>query len=414
MGISFDEVGKLIISLSAFGTVVFAALILLFGSFIKKRVAFFGKYCIPVPVIGGIAFALLNLFFHQTGMIGVELNKAYQNDFQFLFFTTIGFGASFGILKKGGTKLIIYFILTACMILLQSGIGILGASIAGIDPIFAIVCGPASLAGGHGSVAAYGAMLEDMGHNGSLLVGLAAATFGLVVGSFSGGPLCGRLIRIHNLKNEDTTASYADVDNDMRNAMGEVATFEVTTLSIIKHIALLGGFVVVGNYLVGIAKASWGFAFPGFLGGVLIAIIVRNILDVKPFLEIDQRIVDKISEISLGLFLAMALVSLNLWELFDLALPMLIILSLEVVFTLSFIYFIVFYCLGRNFDAAVMCAGFTGHSFGATPNGIANMESVSEKYGISRLAFLIVPLVGGFLQDLILVPVNVFLINYLG
>ena len=413
MSIFFNEANQLVFSLGALASVILAILVLLLGGFIKKKVAFLQEYCIPAPVIGGILFALLNLFFHQTGLVSISLDKAYQNDFQYLFFTAIGFTASLALLKKGGSKLIIYFVLTGCVIVLQGIIGVGGAFLMGQDLVFGIITGPAPLAGGHGSAAAYAKMLEDMGHSGSMVVGMAVATFGLIIGSFAGGPLCGRLISKYRLESSDKDATMQEIKDNMRDIQAQ-DTPSTDPHSIFIHIAFLGTFVVIGGYIFNIIGDTFSFKFPGFTGPIVMAILMRNILEIKPIIKINQAMIDKIGEISLGIFLSMALISLNLWELFDLAIPMLVILALDVIVILSFIYFVVFRVLGKNFDAAVMCAGMTGHAFGATPNGIANMESVSEKYGISRVAFLIVPIVGGFLQDLILVPFNIYLINLLG
>lgn len=406
--------GALSLTFSAFGTVTVAVLVLLLGGWVKKKVPFCQKYCLPAPVIGGVIFALVNLILHQTGIVSITLATAYQNDFQFMFFTIVGFGASIALLKRGGGKLIKYFLLVGLLIVGQSVVGVFASDLAHVPRIFGILCGPASLAGGHGSVAAYGQMLEDMGYTGSLVVGMAAATFGLITGSLFGGPLADRLIRKNNLKNTDLESKLSDVQNEAAEITSSGTSKSVNVQSIFVHIAVIGIFMTLGNYLGNILGSLTGVSLPGFVGPMIIAFIARNLNERIHFININDAILDKMSAISLGIFLSMVMISLHLWELFALALPMMIILGIELVFTLLFIYFVVFRVMGKDFDSAVMCSGLTGHGLGATPNGIANMESMSEKYGVSKLAFLIVPIVGGFLQDIFLVPINVFLINWLG
>lgn len=407
------------ITFSAFGTVTLAVFVLLLGVLIKKRWKFAQKYCIPTPVIGGIVFAVFNLICHATGLIHLTLNTAYQNDFQFMFFTIVGFGASIGLLKKGGKKLIIYFIMVGVLICTQSVIGVFGAKLTGLHPVFGIVCGPAPLCGGHGSVAAYAQMLEDMGYDGTMVTGMAAATFGLVIGSFFGGPLGERLIRKNKLTTPvGLTAEQALKDSE--EAAGNEQSAPVTSNSIFAHIALIGGFMVVGGvvgtYLSkGLGAITGGsITLPGFCGPMIVAFIVRNINEKAHWFQINDKILAGMEDISLGIFLSMAMIGLNLWQLVDLALPMLIILVVEAVFTLAIIYFVVFRLLGKDYEAAACCSGLCGHAFGATPNGVANLGAISDRFGYPKLAYVIVPIVGGFLQDLLLVPVNVFLINLLG
>lgn len=414
--------GSLNLQFGAFGTVILAVLTLLLGNAVKKHSGFCRKYCIPSPVIGGVLFALLHLLFYLTGMLELNLDTAYQNDMQYMFFTIVGFGASFSLLKKGGKKLILYFILTGILILLEACIGILGAKITGISAIYGIICGPAPLAGGHGSVAAYGEMLEGAGYQGAMVTGMAAATFGLIAGSFFGGPLCSRLIRRNKLKTPSTAVQTKASVSLSENASGDAssANTEITMHSVFTHLALIGSFIVLGGILgnhlsIGLGTLTGGkISLPGFCGPMLVAFVVRNVNEKFHFLVPNDKILHIMEELSLGIFLSMAMISLKLWELVELAVPMVIILILELTAVLAFIYLLVFRLLGRDYEAAACCAGLCGHSFGATPNGIANLKSVSEQFGYPAMAFLIVPIVGGFLQDIFLVPVNVFLINLFG
>lgn len=418
---SFQLVGgSLNLQFGAFGTVILAVLTLLLGSAIKKHSGFCRKYCIPSPVIGGVLFALLHLLFYLTGTLELTLDTAYQNDMQYMFFTIVGFGASFSLLKKGGKKLILYFVLTGTLILLEACVGIFGAKLTGISDIYGIICGPAPLAGGHGSVAAYGEMLEEAGYQGAMVTGMAAATFGLIAGSFFGGPLCSRLIRKNKLKTPGTSVQTGAPSSESESYESVSPNNEISMQTIFTHLALIGTFIVLGgilgNYLsTGLGRLTGGkITLPGFCGPMLVAFVVRNINEKLHLLTLNDKILHVMEELSLGIFLSMAMISLKLWELVELAIPMVIILVLELTAVLAFIYFLVFRLLGKDYEAAACCAGLCGHGFGATPNGIANLGSVSEQFGYPAMAFLIVPIVGGFLQDIFLVPVNVFLINLFG
>ncbi len=405
--------GSFLLEFTAFGTVIIAVLTLLLGYKIKKHVKFCQKYCLPAPVIGGTLFALVNLLFYLTGNINIVLDSTYQNDMQFMFFTIVGFGASFSLLKKGGKKLICYFLLTGTLIIIEAIVGIAGAQLTKIPLVYGLLCGQIPLAGGHGSVAAYGEMIEAMGYSGGLVVGMAAATFGLLIGSFFGGPLCTRLIRKYNLSVPGGKAEQVleEISSDSTEAP------PITAQDIFKSLVLIGTFMVIGGILGeylgnGLSVLTGGnISLPGFCGPMLVAFIVRNINEKAHLFTINERILNAMEDFSLGIFLTMAMISLKLWELASLAIPMLVILLIETIIVLLFIYFIVFRFLGKDYNAAACCAGLCGHGFGATPNGIANLVSVSERFGYPKLAFIIVPIVGGFLQDIFLVPVSIFLIN---
>lgn len=402
------------LALGPFGTVTLAVLVLLFGNFVKKRINFLERYCLPAPVIGGVIFSLVNLILNQTGLLDINLTSIYQNDFQFMFFTIVGFGASVSLLKVGGSKLVKYFFATGFLIVFQNIFGLLAAKFVGVSSAVGLIASGIPLAGGHGSVAAYGQMLEDMGHSGILVAGMSAATFGLIVGSILGGPISNRLITKNNLKRMDIDNSSSDIKQEVSSIINGDSKKPINVHAIIFHIGLIGVFMTLGNYFGNTVAKLMDISLPGFVGPMFLAFIVRNTNDKFNLFEFNQSILDKMSTISLSIFLSMAMISLKLWELLDLAIPLIIILAIVTTLTIIFIYFVVFRVLGKDYDAAVMCAGLVGHGLGATPTGIANMESVSEKHGTSKLAFLIVPIVGGFLQDMFIVPVTVFLINVFG
>lgn len=406
MGFSMVE-GILNLNLNAISTVALAALLLLIGGKIKRLIPVFEKICLPTPVIGGVLFALLNLVFRQTNIFYINLDVTYQTDFQLIFFTIVGFGASIALVKKGGVKLVIYLVITGALLAAQGFVGMATAKAAGVSPAFGIICGPMSMAGGHGTAAAYGEMLESAGYTGALTAAMAAATFGVISGSILGGPLCDVLVRRHKLSNPDALMIHpAATDDEIK-----VEKKGLTVNHVFYHIALILGFIAVGKYVGSLLGTIFNASIPGFVGPMIVAFVVRNIDNSLHFLKVDEDFLDKMSDFALGLFLSMALMSMNIWELLDLAVPMLMILSVQVIFTVAVTYFLVFRLLGSDFHAAAMCAGLIGHGLGATPNAVANLNGVADKYGRSNLAFLIVPIVGGFLQDVFAVPLMVYFVN---
>ncbi len=404
------EEGIFTINLSAIATVAVALLMLLLGQSIKHRVEFFRKYCIPAPVIGGVIFAFLNLLLHQTNLVNIVMDSSYQGDMQNLFFTCVGFGITFSLAKKGGSRLVKYFIMAAILAVLQGAVGVVTAKAVGAEEWLGLMCGPAALSGGHGNAAAYGSILDGMGHSASV-VGMAAATFGLVSGGFFGGPLAERLIRKNNLvKNsnaeEDALADHF-ADQKVENGL-------ITTHEIFKHVALLATLLGLGIMIKFGFKQLWNISIPDYAGSALLACIVANINEKAQFFKVNGKIMSGIQDFTLGVFLSIAMISLKLWQLIGLAIPMLIILCVGLIVTLAFLNFLVFPVCGKDFDAAIMCAGMAGHGLGASPTGFANMDSVTQKYGESKISYLCVTVVGGILMDWVLLVLNTTMVSLFG
>ncbi len=395
LNITFDNVGTLAV----------AILLLLLGYLIREKVKFFNKFCIPAPVIGGLILSLLSLVFWKTGALAINLDTTFQSPFMLAFFTTVGLGASFDLLKKGGKLLIVYWLLSGVLGLTQNIIGIGMASVLNIDSMYGLMCGAISMVGGHGAAASFGQSAVDAGHNGALVVALAAATFGLISGGLAGGPLAKRLIDKNNLTpSPDNYEVHEITENTTRQ--------EVTTKIMFGHMALITVCMTFGGIIGKAITGLTGLSLPSYIGAMFLAVFVRNINEKIGFYKsFDGELVGKIGDISLGVFLSMALMSLKLWELSGVAGPMLIILIVQVTFILLYAYFIVFRLLGKNFDAAIMCAGMIGSGLGATPNAMANMGSVTEKYGPSKRAYMIVPIVGAFLIDIITMPGIIWFYN---
>ena len=372
-------------------TVGFAIILLLLGRWIKKKVNFFEKFFIPAPVIGGTLFSIILLIGHQTETFTFTFNDDIKNLLMIAFFTTVGFSASLKILKKGGIGVALFLLAAVILVILQDIIGPVLAKALGINPLLGLAAGSIPLTGGHGTSGAFGPYLEDLGATGATVVAVASATYGLIAGCLIGGPIARRLMIKNNLK---PTESKEGVDNSLLGSATEVT--EESLFSAVVYVGIAMGIGALINNML--AKA--GIKFPVYLMGMVVAAIIRNILDFNqkqlPFTEIGI-----VGNISLSLFLSMALMSMKLWQLIDLAIPLIIILLVQTVLMAFFAYFITFNIMGRDYDAAVMSTGHCGFGLGATPNAMANMETFTRSNGPSVKAFFIIPIVGSLFIDFI-------------
>lgn len=364
----------MLIQLDMAQTVALAAVFLVIGKLIKNRVPVLSRYFIPSPIIGGLVFALIALYGHQTQSFSIEL---YDNMRAFLlmaFFTTIGFSASFEMLKKGGVGVALFLVAAVLLLTLQNIIGAGLAYVMGASPLLGLAAGSISLTGGHGTSAAFGPLLESYGVTGALPAAIAAATWGLVAGCVIGGPVGSRLMRKHGLKGPRQRAAVSMP----APTMGVSATQENTTpqkeplfdLSMYS-VLLLAVCMGLGSMLIEWLQTK-GVTLPAYLGSMLIAVVVRNIIDWRGF-RFPQAQLDAIGSVSLGFFLVMALMSMKLWELADVAGPLLVILIVQTVVMFLFATYVTFRIMGKDYDAAVMAAGHCGFGMGATPNAMANM-----------------------------------------
>jgi len=396
------------LSLDLFSSMAIVMLMLLFGNIVRRHVKFFRTYCIPDPVIGGFAFALIMLFLNQTGLLQVKLDMSLQNLFMYAFFVTIGLGTSLGMMKKGGKTLIIYLIVCWSLAFIQNGLGAGLAILLGVDPLLGLAAGAAALEGGHGMAAAMTPPMEAAGGVGALTVGMAAATYGLIAGSLLGGPVGNWLIKRHKVKIETDQSDWEKLDSDDDKASREPIT---------GHSILMMMTVVFVILLFGTNIARWiteitGFTVPGHVFSLFVGLIYRFANDRVKLVKMNFHTVDAISHVSLVLFLTMAMMGLKIWELYELAIPLIIMLVIQTVVIILIAAFILFKALGKDYDAALLCAGFIGHGLGATANGLAVMDAVSSKYGVfSKKAFIIVPVAGSMLIDIVGVPAIVFFTN---
>ncbi|MDU1583529.1 MAG: sodium/glutamate symporter [Peptoniphilus harei] len=394
------ENGILNINLDSILTLALAVIVLLVGYGVKNRSAFLRKYCIPAPVVGGFLFMFITFIGYKTNSFNFAYENVFQSTFMLAFFTTVGLGANLKILKSGGKLLIIYWLLCGLLSLVQNTIGIGVSKAVGLESAYGMLASSVSMIGGHGAAMSYGSTFAKMGYEQAPVVGAAAATFGLIFGVLIGGPLGRRLIVKNDLKPIDDNFDSSALDNLFKEEK-----VELTNLDIIKNVAAIIICMALGTLVSKQIGKLIDMDFPDYVGAMFIAVILRNLNEKAHFYKFNGNLVDGIGDVMLNLYLALALMTLKLWELQDLMGGVLVVLICQVIFMLIYSYFVVFRVLGKNYDAAVMCAGLCGHGLGATPSAIVNMTAINEEYGMSRKAMMIVPIVGAFLVDIIYQPI---------
>ncbi len=390
------------VSLDMMQTVALAALVLFAGYGIRRKVGVLDRFNIPAPVVGGFVFAAVALALRQTGVLAFEFDTRLQSPFMIAFFTAIGLGASLGLLKIGGRQVLLFWGLASLLAVLQNAVGVGLANLLGVNPLLGLITGSITMTGGHGTGAAFGKLMEEQyNFPGAVTLAMAAATFGLVSGGLLGGPVGTKLMSRYGLRSTNGTAEpaaaaieHAALDEEINTepaGKAPTAYLLLQTLTIILACMWAGGLLSawLGRFIT----------LPGYIGAMLVAAVLRNVADATGRLRIESRVVDDLGTIALSLFLTMALMSLRLWELLDLAAPMLVILVFQVAMMGAFAYWITFRVMGRDYDAAVMAGGHCGFGLGATPNAVANMESLVQRFGSAPRAFLVVPMVGAFFID---------------
>jgi ESS family glutamate:Na+ symporter len=391
-----------IIDLDATQTAALSGVVLFVGYGVRRRINVLDRFNIPAPVVGGFLFAAVALLLRQTGVVAFEFDTALQMPLMIAFFTTIGLGASLALLRVGGPQVLLFWGIASLLALLQNGVGVGIARLIGVNPLLGIITGSMTMTGGHGTGAAFGKLLEDQyAFPGAVTLAMAAATFGLVAGGLLGGPVGTRLIRRNHLEPAPdaappppATLTHAALDEEIDTepeGRPPTAYTLAKTLTIIL-VAMWGGSLIsewLGQYAT----------LPAYIGAMLCAAVFRNVADSTGVLRIEQRTVDDIGTIALALFLSMALMSLKLWELMNLALPMLLILLVQTAMMATFAFYVTYRFMGRDYDAVVMASGHCGFGLGATPNAVANMTSLVERFGLAPRAFLVLPMVGAFFID---------------
>ena len=395
------------IEFNIIGTLILSIVLYLFGNFLTKKIFILNKFCIPPPVVGGLLFSLLVFILKSLNIINITMNTFLMPYFMSFFFTIVGLNVSFKLLTKGGKVLIIYWMLCATLGLCQNIITYIFAKIININPLLALMCGNISMEGGHGYSLAFGTTIESLGIHNACNVGFASATLGLIMGGLVGGPVAKFLIDKHKLKSN--SISSTSKNNNITNSN----LLETKDTIFFEQVLVVLLCITLGDLIARLIKTYTNIVIPSIVGCILIAVIFRNINDKIRFIKLDFNLLNFLEELSLGLFLTMALMSIDFYTLSDILGPILIIVITQVVFLILFSSTVCFNLLGKNYDAAVIISGLLGHGLGATPNALANMSSITEKYGCCDTAYLVVPLVAAFLLDLFNMPCILFFINIL-
>lgn len=379
------------LSLDMYQTLALAVAVLAFGSWLKKKARFLDKFCIPSPVVGGLVFAVLSCVLHSLGALEFKFDETLKGICMVAFFTSVGFQANIKVLKSGGISLVVLLLCVLTLILAQNGISIGLSKLLGVSPLVGLSTGSISMVGGHGTAGAFGPVLEDFGMEGATTLCTAAATFGLVAGSLMGGPLGRRLILRHDLvktaKNEDPTELKEEKAKQKR-AVNRYA-------KAVYQIAIAMG---VGT-LISTLLSKTGITFPIYIGAMIVAAVMRNFAEFTNKYNVHMGEVNDIGGICLSLFLGIAMITLKLWQLANLAMPLFILLCAQTILMFIFAYFIVYNLMGRDYDAAVLSAGVCGFGMGATPNAMANMQALTNKFVPAVKPYLLIPIVGSMFAD---------------
>lgn len=391
------------IQLDMYQTLAVAVLVLLLGNYLKKKIYFLQKFCIPAPVIGGLIFAIMTCICYVTGIAEFSFDDTLREVCMVFFFTSVGFQANLKVLKSGGKSLIVFLGLVIVLIILQNLTAVGLAKLLNLNPLIGMCTGSIPMVGGHGTAGAFAPVLEDLNIKGATTICTAAATFGLIFGSLIGGPLGKRLIEKHSLlntaANEDDSLLVEDEKKHERHTnMYADAVFQL--------ILAIG----VGTIFTMLLTKT-GLTFPIYIGAMLAAALMRNICEYTGIATIHMGEINDLGGISLSLFLGMAMITLRLWELASLALPLVILLAAQVLLIIIFTYVIEFNIMGRDYDAAILVSGTCGFGTGATPNAMANMQAVCDQYVPSIKAYLLIPLVGSLFADFLNSLVITFFIN---
>lgn len=393
------------VSLDMYQTLAVAVVALLIGAWLKTKIKILDRLCIPSPVVGGLLFSIITCVLYVTNVIDFAWDDTLKNVCMVIFFTSVGFQANIKVLKSGGKALIILLFVVLFLIEAQDFLAIGVATMLGIDPMIGLATGSISMVGGHGTAGAFGPVLEDLGITGATTVATAAATFGLVAGSLVGGPIGNRLI-----KKKDLLKTRVPVDDSALVEEEEKHHRSISQYAPAAYqLAIAMGLGTLVSYLLSLT----GMTFPIYIGAMIIAAIMRNIAEYTGKIEIHIGEINDLGGICLSLFLGIAMITLKLWQLADLALPMIILLTCQVIFMVLYARFVVFNVMGRDYDAAVLTAGSCGFGMGATPNAMANMQVLTDKYGPSVKAFLLIPLIGSMYADFVNSLSITFFINLL-
>ena len=391
-------------------TMALVSIVFYIGKYIRNKFSILSKYCIPPSVVGGFIFALLILIFKLTDIATINLDTTLQSIFMTAFFTSIGFTASIKILRKGGIKVFTFLGLAILLVILQNVLGISLAALFNLNPLLGLCTGSIPMVGGHGTAGSFGPMLEEIGIHGATTVSVASATFGLIMGSIIGGLVARGLIHNHKLSTVH--------DENSQNPPSEVGDYNEENHNILSFKKLTNGacllFIAMGlGSVVSDLIQKSGLTFPSYIGAMLVAAVIRNVYDFRGK-QIVEKEIETLGGLCLSFFLTMALMGLKLWQLFDLALPLMIMLFAQVLLVGLFAYFITYRVMGKNYEAAVFSSATCGFGMGATPNAIANMDELTNRYGFVHTPYFVVPIVGCLFIDFVNSAIITIFINFVG
>ena len=401
----------------AFGTIVIAVFFLFIGRYLVNKIQFFKNYNLPEPVIGGLVAAITAFVLFKFFNISATFDAQIQSILMLMFFTSVGLGADFIKLKEGGKSLLIFLMCVILFVLVQNAVGMSLATVLGLDPLIGLIVGSITLTGGHGTAGAWGAVLETQhGIQGAIVLGMASATFGLIIGGVVGGPVAKFLIKRHHLAekiNDETNQQQLDETSNTAPFEHPKKTRLITATDAVSTLGMFALCIYFAKVMTDFSQGQW-FELPTFVWALGAGVLVRNMLEHVFKVNIFDRAIDVFGNASLSLYLSMALLSLQLWLLADLAGPLITILIVQTLVLILFTAFVTFKIMGKNYDAAVLAAGHCGFGMGATPTAIANIQAVTNTYGPSHKAFLIIPLCGAFFIDIVNAVVIQTIVSFFG
>ena len=378
------------IQIDMYQTLALSVVVLMLGQFLKQKINFLEKFCIPSPVVGGLIFSVLTCILYSTGVVEFTFDDTLREVCMVFFFTSVGFQANLKVLKSGGKALAIFLGLVIALIFMQNLLAVGVSHLIGLDSLVGLCTGSIPMVGGHGTAGAFGPVLEDFNVQGATTICTAAATFGLVAGSLIGGPIGKRLIEKKHLLDtivteDDSLLIEEEKKHERHSNMYAAAVFQL--------ILAVGLGTIISELLT-----KTGLTFPIYIGAMIVAAIVRNVGEYSGKFDIYMG---DLGGICLSLFLGIAMITLKLWQLAELALPLMILLGAQLLLIFLYTYFVVFRVMGKDYDAAVLAAGTCGFGMGATPNAMANMQVLCDRYAPSVKAYLLVPLIGSLFADFI-------------
>ena len=399
------------------------AIALVVGMLMTRKIAVLQKFCIPSPVSGGLLFSIITLILYKVFHIELTFDGTLKDFFMLCFFTSVGFQSNLKVLKQGGKTLVMMLLLLITIIVIQNAMPLLITKLMNVNPLIGMAAGSISMAGGHGTAGGFSSVLEEMGLNDANTIAMAAATFGLIAGSVIGGPIAEKLIRSkltyeHEIQKDfEVDPAMAGIESDEASPAGREKHLSSHEIEFQRYANATYALLIVmalGTIMSKLLQST-GITFPTYFGALIMAAIVRNIAEQTPWREkLEMEKIVSVGNISLSVFLGMAMISLKLWQLQSLALPLITILVCQVLVMILLTYFVAFRILGKDYDAAVLVAGICGFGLGATPNAMANMSAVCYKYHYTVKPFLIVPIIGAMFVDLINTGIITTFLNWIG